>query len=204
MGLPETAIAELAPGGEPVHGTPLAGVAVQHALAGKAGVLPVRGGEWRWTLAEGHAPGHMMLFDAATGTLLGADQFLQKWKTPLIVSDPDFDSFGAYFGSIDAALALAPLRICSSHTETIEPAVPWLEATRASLERRLARVEIAVRDGAATAEETLTALVPAASRGPLRIVFLRENLAMLRHLAAGGRLVRSTPGEGAESFQPAD
>jgi hypothetical protein len=65
-------------------------------------------------------------------------------------------------------------------------------------------VEIAVRDGAATAEETLTALVPAASRGPLRIVFLRENLAMLRHLAAGGRLVRSTPGEGAESFQPAD
>lgn len=199
MGLPPAAVAELAPHGEPIHGTPLAGIRVDHVLSGDSGELPAADG-WRWVLAEGHAPGHLMLFDEATSTLLGADQFLQKWKTPLIVSDPDFDSFGAYLASIDAALALSPTRICSSHTETIEPAVPWLEETRAALERRLGRVQEAVVGGAGTAEETLTALYPAASRGPLRIVFLREHFAMLRHLAARGRLDREA-GE-VETFRP--
>jgi glyoxylase-like metal-dependent hydrolase (beta-lactamase superfamily II) len=201
MGLPPAAVAELAPEGEPIHGTPLAGIPVDHALSGPSGHLPGADG-WSWVLAEGHAPGHLMLFDAGTSTLLGADQFLQKWKTPLIVSDPDFDSFGAYLASIDAALALSPARICSSHTETIEPAVPWLEETRAALERRLGRVEEAVAGGAETAEETLSALYPTASRGPLRIVFLREHFAMLRYLAARERLHRQAGEDGVERFVP--
>lgn len=201
MGLPPEAVGELAPEGEPIHGTPLAGVPVDHALSGDSGELPGADG-WRWILAEGHAPGHLMLFDESTTTLLGADQFLQKWKTPLIVSDPDFDSFGAYLASIEAALALTPARICSSHTETIEPAVPWLEETRDALSRRLRRVEEALAGGAETAEDTLTALSPSASRGPLRIVFLREHFAMLRHLALTGRARRSSAEDDAERFAP--
>lgn len=206
MGLDEAAIRRLAPDGEPVGGTPLRDVTVTRALTGEEGAVPGAPG-WRWLLAEGHAPGHLMLFDEGSRTLLAADQFLDKWKTPLIVSDPEFDSFGAYLASVDAALALRPRRICSSHTETIEPAEPWLENLRGSLTRRLARVRahvtsaVAAGGAAATAESCLASLYPNASSGPLRIVFLREVLAMLRHLAASGVLVAETR-DGVERFGP--
>ncbi len=203
MGVDGATIAELAPHGEPVGGTPLAEVRVDRTLEGPAGEAPGAPG-WRWLLAEGHAPGHLMLFDTASRTLLAADQFLQKWKTPLIVSDPEFDSFGAYVESIEATRRLEPARICSSHTQTIEDAAGWLADMQGSLERRLERVAEAAgesnarggprgaRGPGASAEDVLTALYPAASRGPLRIVFLREILAMLRHLVFAGRLERET------------
>jgi glyoxylase-like metal-dependent hydrolase (beta-lactamase superfamily II) len=211
MGMDEATIAELAPGGEPVGGAPLGDLRVDIELEGPAGELPGAPG-WRWVLAEGHAPGHLMLFDTATRTLLAADQFLQRWKTPLIVSDPAFDSFGAYVESVEAALALDPARILSSHTETIEEARTWLTETRDSLRRRRDRVLATVRDaadgadgsaGGLSAEETLSALYPSASRGPLRIVFLREILAMLRNLAFEDELRRETV-DGVERFRPAD
>lgn len=207
MGLDEATIAEFAPHGEPVGDAPLADVPIDRELTGPAGQVPGAPG-WRWLLAEGHAPGHLMLFDTASRTLLAADQFLQKWKTPLIVSDPEFDSFGAYLESVEAALALDPLRICSSHTETIEEAAAWLAETRDSLRRRRERVAGAIGEeaGAASAglsaEDTLGALYPGASRGPLRIVFLREILAMLRNLAFAGELDREVAG-GVERFRPA-
>ena len=204
MGVDDETIADFAPHGEPVGDAPLAGVRVDRTLEGPAGEARGAPG-WRWLLAEGHAPGHLMLFDTASRTLLAADQFLQNWKTPLIVSDPEFDSFGAYVESIEAALRLEPARICSSHTATTADAVGWLTETRASLERRLDRVADAARDpgtaGGASAEDVLSALYPAASRGPLRIVFLREIFAMLRHLACEGRLSRATEG-GVERFWP--
>ncbi|HSM09756.1 MAG TPA: MBL fold metallo-hydrolase [Gemmatimonadota bacterium] len=203
MGVDEATIAEFAPHGEPVGDAPLADVRVDRTLAGPAGEVP-GAPNWRWLLAEGHAPGHLMLFDTTSRTLLAADQFLQKWKTPLIVSDPGFDSFGAYVESIEAARRLEPARICSSHTRTIEDAAGWLADMQRSLERRLERVAdiVADRSGAAglSAEDVLAALYPAASRGPLRIVFLREILAMLRHLAFTGRLERETT-EGVERFR---
>ncbi|MFW6089457.1 MAG: hypothetical protein ACODAB_06870, partial [Gemmatimonadota bacterium] len=94
-----------------------------------------------------------------------------------------------------------PARICSSHTQTIEDAGNWLADTRASLVRRLERVGEAATDSrGASAEDVLAALYPAASRGPLRIVFLREILAMLRHLAFEGALERETT-EGVERFR---
>lgn len=199
MGVADADVPGLAPHGEPVGGTPLIDVRVDDTLNGPAGSLDAAPG-WRWLLAEGHAPGHLMLFDTSSRTLLGADQFLQKWKTPLIVSDPEFDSFGAYVESIDASLALEPARICSSHTETIDDAMGWLQETRASLMRRLARVADAVAHGADTAEACLVALYPTASRGQLRIVFLREHLAMLRHLAFTGELERQVE-RGVERFR---
>jgi len=207
MGMDEATIAELAPGGEPVGGEPLGDLRVDQELEGPAGEVPGATG-WRWVLAEGHAPGHLMLFDTVSRTLLAADQFLQKWKTPLIVSDPEFDSFGAYVESVEAALALEPARICSSHTHTIEDAAGWLTEMRDSLRKRRNRVLETVRDAASgsgpglSAEETLSALYPGASRGPLRIVFLREILAMLRNQAFAGELQRETV-DGVEHFRPA-
>jgi glyoxylase-like metal-dependent hydrolase (beta-lactamase superfamily II) len=201
MGVAEETIRELAPGGEPVHGTPFADTHVAHSLSGSIGELPESDG-WQWLLAEGHAPGHLMLFDPATRTLLAGDQFLRIWKTPLIISDPDFDSLGAYLGSIRMSRELDPIRICSSHMKTMDNPVEWLEDAEASINRRLARVAEAMQSGAHTAEEVLVTLYPKARQGPLRIVFLRELLAMLRHLVVQGVALRTVE-EGVERFSPA-
>ena len=201
MGLAAEMIRELAPGGEPVHGTPFADTHVTHSLGGRTGELPESGG-WQWMLAEGHAPGHLMLFDPSTRTLLAGDQFLRIWKTPLIISDPDFDSLGAYLGSIRMSRELEPTRICSSHMKTMENPVEWLEEAEASINRRLDRVAGAMRGGARTAEEVLVTLYPKARQGPLRIVFLRELLAMLRHLVVQG-VAERTVEDGVERFSPA-
>jgi len=201
MGVADETIRELAPGGEPVHGTPFADTHVTHSLSGSSGELPESDG-WLWLLAEGHAPGHLMVFDPGTRTLLAGDQFLRIWKTPLIVSDPDFDSLGACRGSIQKSRELAPARICSSHMRTMENPVEWLEDAEASINRRLDRVSKAVNSGARTAEDVLVTLYPKTRQGPLRIVFLRELLAMLRHLVVQGAAQRTIE-EGVERFSPA-
>ncbi len=201
MGLTDAETRSLAPGGEPIHGRPFADLRVDRALTGEAGRLPEPVG-WQWVLAEGHAPGHLMLFDPRTRTLLAADQFLHKWKTPLIVSDPEFDSLGAYLDSIRSARRLDPVRICSSHMETMRNPGVWLDETESSIERRLGRVAEAVRGGARSADQVLRTLYPKARGGQLRIVFLREILAMLRHLSSAGEFVR-TERAGVEEFEAA-
>lgn len=201
MGLGDEMIATLAPGGEPIHGAPFLETPVHETLTGPAGTLRGPDG-WRWILAEGHAPGHLMLFDETSGTLLAGDQFLRKWKTPLIVSDPDFDSLGSYLDSIREARALSPARICSSHMVTMDDPISWLDETERAYEKRLGRVSSALDADARTAEEVLILLYPNTASGPLRIVFLREILAMLRHLMATGCAVRSVE-DGVEVFGPA-
>ena len=201
MGLGADVIAALAPDGEPVHGAPFIDTPVHTQLQGSSGDLAGPDG-WRWILAEGHAPGHLMLFDEETGTLLAGDQFLRKWKTPLIVSDPDFDSLGAYLDSVRQARELSPVRVCSSHMATMDDPLTWLAETERTFEKRLGRVSSALEEGAGTAEEVLVRLYPNTTPGPLRIVFLREFLAMLRHLMASGRAVRAVE-DGVELFRPA-
>jgi glyoxylase-like metal-dependent hydrolase (beta-lactamase superfamily II) len=201
MGLADAEARSLAPGGEPIHGRPFAHLRVDRVLTGETGELPDAEG-WQWLLAEGHAPGHLMLFDPNSRTLLAADQFLHKWKTPLIVSDPEFDSLGAYLDSIRLARRLEPDRICSSHMETMPSPGAWLDETEASIGRRLGRVAEAVTGGSRSADQVLRSLYPKARGGQLRIVFLREILAMLRHLASEGELVR-TERAGIEEFQRA-
>jgi glyoxylase-like metal-dependent hydrolase (beta-lactamase superfamily II) len=200
MGLAEDAIAALAPDGEPVHGAPFVDTTVHVVLEGSSGSIEGPDG-WRWVLAEGHAPGHLMLFDEQTRTLLAGDQFLRKWKTPLIVSDPEFDSLGAYLDSVRRARELSPARVCSSHMATMDDPTVWFDETLGAFEKRLVRVSVALDDGAGSAEEILTRVYPNTATGPLRIVFLREFLAILRHLEASGSAFGTVEG-GVEIFRP--
>ena len=79
--------------------------------------------------------------------------------------------------------------------------VAWLDETMRAFEKRLERVKTAVEGGAGTAEEVLTRLYPNTAAGQLRIVFLREILAMLRHLVTSGSAIRSVE-NGIERFGP--
>lgn len=191
MGVPETEIRRLAPHGEPVGGQPFADLPVAEVLTGQGGAAPGTLEEWTWHLAEGHAPGHVMLFHGPSRSLLVGDQFLGRWKTPVTVSDPEEDSFGAYLLSLEKALALGPDVIYSSHTIGLRPAGPWLRERRDHFDAALTRLNEAVREGAKTAWEAVGSLYPAAPDGGLRVLFLREQLAMLRHLAFSGVLSRA-------------
>lgn len=197
MGAPDPIVRQLAPETEPVGEAPFADLPVSDPVRGMEGPLPESAG-WRWLLAEGHAPGHLMLFHPADRLLLSADQFLLKWKSPLRISDPEEDSFGLYLESLDRSLALAPEIVCSSHTAAVQPGVPFLEERRASLLRQLERTRDAVRAGAGTAWDVVAAGERTPSGG-LLVLFLRERFAMLRHLAATGELTRRVE-EGVEQF----
>jgi glyoxylase-like metal-dependent hydrolase (beta-lactamase superfamily II) len=197
MGAPDPIVRQLAPETEPVGEAPFTDMRVSDPVRGMEGPIP-ECADWRWLLAEGHAPGHLMLFHPADRLLLSADQFLLKWKSPLRVSDPDEDSFGLYLESLNRSLALAPEIVCSSHTVAVQPGVPFLEERRASLLRQLERTGDAVRAGAGTAWDVVAAGERTPSGG-LLVLFLRERFAMLRHLAAIGELTRRVE-EGVERF----
>jgi glyoxylase-like metal-dependent hydrolase (beta-lactamase superfamily II) len=194
MGVPDARIPELAPSGEPVPDRPpFADLPVSDVLAGSEGSLPALPG-WQWILAEGHAPGHLMLWREADALLLPGDQFLHRWKTPLRVSDPDEDSLGAWLRSLDRALELGVETLCPGHTAAVRPASDWLRDRRAGVERALERVLAAVRGGAGTAWD-VTRMEGAQQRAAgLEVLRLREVLAMLRHLAATGHLERREEG----------
>ena len=58
MGAPDPILHELAPESEPVGETPFANLPVSDPVRGSEGQVP-GSSDWRWLLAEGHAPGHL-------------------------------------------------------------------------------------------------------------------------------------------------
>ncbi len=198
MGVPEELVPPMAPVGEPVD-TRIREVEVDRRLSGESGEVPDTPG-WRWLLAEGHAPGHLMLYHDS-GCLLAGDQFLIRWKTPYLISDPTFDSFGAYLASVEVAIGLEPEAIYPSHTRAIRPGATWLRERRASLEQQVERTLETTRAGAATAYETVQALYPGDRKPGITVLLLREQLAVLRHLVGRGA-VRRREEDGVERFEP--
>lgn len=168
-------------------------------LEGTSGSLDEVPG-WEWVLGEGHAPGHLLLWQPGSRTLLAGDQFLLGLKTPLRVADPEEDSFGSYLDSLDRAAALEPAVMLTSHTAPISEPAAWFDRERRRLTRQLERARAAVRSGSCTADE-VTERTYGSIPGPgARQLLLREKLAALRHLALRGEIRRHMVG-GQESFE---
>ncbi len=197
MGVPASLVEAMAPQGEPVQ-VRLATIEVDTGLSGDSGTLDGLPG-WTWHVAEGHAPGHLMFFHADSRSLLGGDQFLERWKTPYLISDSDADSFGAYLRSVEAAIALKPSAIYPSHTRAIRPAGKWLDDRRTTLLHQRDRTLEASQSGARSAYEAVRAQYPQDLKLALVVLLLREQLAILRHLATNGALRREEV-EGVELF----
>ncbi|MBT8479527.1 MAG: MBL fold metallo-hydrolase [Gemmatimonadetes bacterium] len=175
------------------HGQPFA------TVEGDAGSLPDLPG-WEWVLGEGHAPGHLMPWHSASGTLLSIDQFLLGLKTPLRIADPAEDSFGSYMATLDRVASLEPAVMLSSHTASIAEPAAWLDRERRRLNRQLDRARLAVQDGARTAEEVTDTTYGSIPGPSARQLLLREKLAALRHLASLGEIRRIWT-DGQEGFE---
>ncbi len=155
---------------------------------------------WEWMLGEGHAPGHLLLWQPESATVLVGDQFLLGLKTPLRTADETEDSFGRYLATIDRVAVVEPRIMFSSHTEPIVEPLKWLAHERRRLERQLGRTRNAVQAGARTAAE-VTAETYRSIPGPgARELLLREQLAALRHLAFQGESKRRVT-DGREIFE---
>jgi len=162
-------------------------------VEGSADALPDVAG-WEWMLGEGHAPGHLLLWQPESGTVLVGDQFLLGLKTPLRIADETEDSFGRYLATIDRVAAVEPRVMFSSHTELIVEPLKWLARERRRLERQLERTRNAVQAGARTAAE-VTAKTYRSIPGPgARELLAREQLAALRHLAFQDEIKRRVTG----------
>jgi glyoxylase-like metal-dependent hydrolase (beta-lactamase superfamily II) len=165
---------------------------------GISGTVPDLDG-WEWVLGEGHAPGHLLLWQPGSRTLLAGDQVLLGLKTPLRIADPAEDSFGAYIDTLDRIAALQPAVMLTSHTEPISDPRNWLGRERRRLERQLERTRKAVHAGGRTAEEVTDRTYGSIPGVGARQLLLREKLAALRHLAAHGE-VRRRVTDGEEYF----
>ena len=197
MGVPDDLVEAMAPQGEPVQ-VRLASLEVDTKLTGESGTLAAVPG-WTWLVAEGHAPGHLMFFHADSRSLLGGDQFLERWKTPYLISDPAADSFGAYLGSVETAIDLDPVVIYPSHTRGIRPAGKWLRERRETLMHQRERTLEAIGGGTRSAFDAVRSQYREDLKPGLVVLLLREQLAILRHLAANGALRREDV-EGVELF----
>ncbi len=145
---------------------------------------------WEWILGEGHAPGHLLLWQPESGTVLVGDQFLLGLKTPLRTADETEDSFGRYLATIDRVAAVEPRIMFSSHTEPIVEPLKWLARERRRLERRLERTRNAVQAGARTAAEVTAETYRSILGAGARELLAREQLAALRHLVFQGEVQR--------------
>ncbi len=158
-------------------------------VEGSADSLPDVAG-WEWILGEGHAPGHLLLWQPESGTVLVGDQFLLGLKTPLRTADETEDSFGRYLATIDRVAAVEPRIMFSSHTEPIVEPLKWLARERRRLERRLERTRNAVQAGARTAAEVTAETYRSIPGAGARELLAREQLAALRHLVFQGEVQR--------------
>jgi glyoxylase-like metal-dependent hydrolase (beta-lactamase superfamily II) len=169
-------------------------------VEGASGSVPGVPG-WEWVLGEGHAPGHLLLWQPEGGTVLAGDQFLLGLKTPLRIADPAADSFGGYLETLDRVAGLQPAVMLTSHTEPIQEPAAWFDRERRRLSRQLDRARKAVRSGARTAEEVTDTTFGSILGPAARQLLLREQLAALRHLAVEGEIRRVLAG-GQETFEP--
>lgn len=200
-GVPADARERLLPYREPRDPSLSRRIRVAERLEGEEGTLGEPTG-WRWLRARGHAPGHLLLHRPEDGTLLSSDQFMDRLKTPFDLGEPDADPWGAYRASLTRAAELEPAAIHPAHTDTIRPALPWLERRIGALDRALGRVREATEDGAETAWRVMRRLYPGDPGGGQQALLVRETLAGLRRLAAVGDAERRIV-EGVERYRPA-
>jgi endoribonuclease LACTB2 len=134
----------------------------------------------RAVFTPGHAPGHLCLFDPASGALIAGDMVA---GVGTILVDPSEGDMTEYLASLEAMLALAPRRVLPAHGPMIDDAPGKLREYLAHRRMREAKVMAAVERGAAGAKQ----LVERAYDDTPRMLWPLAERSLLAHLV---KLVR--------------
>jgi len=166
--------------------------------------LTLGGRDWTVRLGEGHAPGHVTLWNDEV--VIGGDQLLAAISPNLGVypTEPEADPVGAWLESC------ARLATCATDTQLVLPGhgVPYrgLPARLAALienhEAALGRLEDALRQGPRTAADCFDVLYRRRIGESEYGLALAEAIGHVNHLAATGR-IRSAglTGDGGQLWQ---
>lgn len=161
-------------------------------------------GFWKVVETPGHAPSHVCLFQPERLLLISGDHLLGRvslyydygW-TP--------DPAGEFLRSLDAVEALGARLCLPGHGRTFTDVQGHIDANRALVAERVAKVHEVISDGAPV---TAFDAVPRVYDAPVNALnanwWLSETLCYLRHLEVTGRALRIPGEDGApERWTPA-
>jgi glyoxylase-like metal-dependent hydrolase (beta-lactamase superfamily II) len=140
----------------------------------------------------GHTPDHMVLFDAASGTMFTGDAVLGRGTS---VIDPPEGDLSAYLESLRRLRSLSPRVLCPGHGPVVWDAVAKLDEYlehRAERERQV--IEALGEAPGPVAPEDLVPRIYAGYPEAIHPVAARSVLAHLLALERAGRVARA-PGE---------
>jgi glyoxylase-like metal-dependent hydrolase (beta-lactamase superfamily II) len=150
----------------------------------------------------GHSPGHVGLWEPASGTAIITDAALGRGLYDMsgnVISPPPYFDVTAYEGTVRLLRSLSPRRLLTAHFEVMEgeDAVRFLDESAAFIERaRLTVSEALAEHGELTLRGLLEISNPALGPFTLMENELAGTLrAHLRELVASGR-AGEVPGEG--------
>lgn len=183
----------------------LGGRAYQSVVSGRPAVremttgstLAGRGGEWRASLHDGHAPDHLCLYSSAAEILISGDQVLPTISSnvSLYPSNEMSDPLGDYLKSLDELSALAAnTLVLPAHGWPFEGLHARIDALKTEHGRRLERIEAACSMPCSTAEVAAALFSVHRLDGLNRLLAMTETLAHLRHLERRGAVSRSGTG----------
>lgn len=158
--------------------------------------------EWEILSTPGHTAGHVSLYRARDGVLIGGDAVLPRVTSTIGVNRQRTDPVGDYLATLDRLERLGPALVLPGHGDALhEPRARIAELRDAT--RAEGRVLLsALADGPATAWE-LACRRYAGRELPLSMQLhaLRETLAHLDHLHAAGAIRVEEHEDGAARFE---
>jgi glyoxylase-like metal-dependent hydrolase (beta-lactamase superfamily II) len=151
-------------------------------------------GAWEVVETPGHAPSHVCLWQPAHRLLISGDHVLGRVSL-YYDYDPARDPVGEFLDSLDRVDALGARLGLPGHGRTFGDVHGHIEANRAAVAERLARLDGVLRnDGPLTAFDALPRLYDEPITAANANWWLTETLCYLRHLEEARRAER-IPGE---------
>ena len=150
-------------------------------------------GAWDVVETPGHAPSHVCLFQPERRLLLSGDHLLGRVSIYYDYGWSD-DPAGEFLASLDRVEALDARLCLAGHGRTFTDVQSHIDANRALVRERLAKVEQAVTRATLTAFDAVPRVYGEAVTPLNANWWLSETLCYLRHLEVTGRTER-IPGE---------
>lgn len=152
------------------------------------------GVQWRVSVHEGHAPGHVCLYDDASRVLISGDQLLPSISSniSLYPSNEEGDPLGDYLASLDRLAELpADTLVLPAHGRPFMALHARVDALRREHAGRLQQIRDACAEPARTSAIAGSLFRMDRLDALNRLLATTETLAHLRHLELQGKVRRS-------------